>query len=130
MRRKVRNEQRGVRIFWWAVAGFAILSLLAWGGSKLASSVSRTSSPSGAAVSSSEPGKQAAPSAMSDTKTKLLAAQQYSDRKDYPLAEEIYKQVVAAEPNNVEALKGLASVLYREDKVDESAAILDRIPKN
>jgi hypothetical protein len=30
----------------------------------------------------------------------------------------------------VDALTGLASVLYREDKIEESAAVLDRIPKN
>ena len=92
--------------------------------------MSRASSGATGQTAAAEPGKPAPPPATADTKTKLLAAQQYSDRKDYPLAEDIYKQVVAAEPNNVEALKGLASVLYREDKVDESAAILDRIPKN
>ena len=52
------------------------------------------------------------------------------DRKEYVTAEDIYKQVVQAEPNNEEALKGLASVLYREDKIDESAAVLERLPKN
>jgi len=30
----------------------------------------------------------------------------------------------------VDAMKGLASVLYREDKIEESAAILDKLPKN
>jgi hypothetical protein len=65
-----------------------------------------------------------------DTKSKLDAAKQYMERKEYPTAEDIYKQVVSAEPNNVEALKGLASVLYREDKIEESAAVLDRLPKN
>lgn len=74
--------------------------------------------------------KSAAPAPGADTKTKLEAAKQYVDRKEYPLAEEIYKQVVQAEPNNEDALKGLASVLYREDKIEESTAILDRLPKN
>jgi thioredoxin-like negative regulator of GroEL len=45
------------------------------------------------------------------------------------MAEDIYKQVLKTEPNNVDALKGLASVLYREDKIEESAAILDKLPK-
>jgi len=31
--------------------------------------------------------------------------------------------------NNVEALTGLASVLYREDKDRESTTILDRLPR-
>ncbi len=78
--------------------------------------------------SSTEPFR-AAP-ANADTKTKLQAASQYTDRKDYSTAEDIYKQVLKSEPNNVEALKGLASVLYREDKIDESTAILDQIPRN
>ena len=30
---------------------------------------------------------------------------------------------------NVDAMKALASVLYREDKIEESAAILDKLPK-
>jgi cytochrome c-type biogenesis protein CcmH/NrfG len=60
----------------------------------------------------------------------MQAAQEYADRKDYAMAEDVYKQVIKTEPNNVEALKALASVLYRQDKIDESAAVLDRIPKD
>ena len=65
-----------------------------------------------------------------DTKTKLEAAAQYVERKEYASAEDIYRQVIDTEPQNVDALKGLASVLYREGKLEESAAILDRIPRN
>ena len=65
-----------------------------------------------------------------DSKAKLEAARQYTERKEYQTAEDLYKQVVQVEPNNVEALKGLASVLFREDKIEESTAVLDRIPKN
>jgi tetratricopeptide (TPR) repeat protein len=119
-------------MFWSIVAGISILSLVAWGGAKLASSGSKTPSgqTSGQTFSTPAPGAPAPPPSTADAKTKLLAAEQYSDRKDYSMAESIYRQIVADDPNNVEALKGLASVLYREDKVDESAAILDRIPKN
>jgi len=74
--------------------------------------------------------KRAPLPANADTKTKLQAAQQYSDSKDYAMAEDIYKHIVADDPGNVEALKGLASVLYREGKVDESADVLDKIPRN
>ena len=65
-----------------------------------------------------------------DTKTRMQAAADYVDRKEYSMAEDIYKQVLKAEPSNVDAMKGLASVLYREDKIEESAAILDKLPKN
>jgi DNA-binding NarL/FixJ family response regulator len=65
-----------------------------------------------------------------DTKTKLEAAELYVERKDYSMAENIYKEILQTEPNNVDAMKALASVLYREDKIEESAAILDKLPKN
>jgi tetratricopeptide (TPR) repeat protein len=65
-----------------------------------------------------------------DTTTKLEAAKQYLERREYATAEDIYKKVLAAEPNNADALTGLAAALYREDKIEESAAILDRLPKN
>jgi tetratricopeptide (TPR) repeat protein len=65
-----------------------------------------------------------------DIKTKLEAAGQDKDRKEYRSAEEVYKQVLRAEPGNEDALTGLASVLYREDKLEESAAVLERLPKN
>jgi DNA-binding NarL/FixJ family response regulator len=75
-------------------------------------------------------GKPAAVPAGADTKTRMQAAEQYVERKEYPMAEDIYKQVLQSEPNNVDALKALASVLYREDKIEESAAILDKLPRN
>ena len=83
-----------------------------------------------AIADASKPTAAPALAAGADTKTKLDAAKQYMDRKEYATAEDIYKQVVASEPKNVDALTGLASVLYREDKIEESAAVLDRIPKN
>ncbi|HVV46771.1 MAG TPA: response regulator [Bryobacteraceae bacterium] len=73
--------------------------------------------------------KAAPPSANADTKTKMEAAKQYADRKEYQTAEDIYKQVVQAEPNNEEAIKALASVQYREGKIEDSAATLDRLQK-
>lgn len=85
---------------------------------------------SAATVATNAPAKPSAPSANADTKTKMQAAEQYAERRDYSTAEDIYKQVLKAEPNNVDAMKALASVLYREDKIDESAAILDKLPRN
>jgi thioredoxin-like negative regulator of GroEL len=59
----------------------------------------------------------------------MQAAGEYTERKDYAMAEDLYKQVLKAEPNNIDAIKALASVLYREDKIDESAAMIDKLPK-
>ncbi len=130
MKRK-SSRSNPVKWFWIGVlilivGGYAVMKL-----SQRTSSAS-TAAPAvpGAADSAAPPPSVAAPAAGADTKTKLLAAGQYTDRKDYSTAEDIYKQVLKNEPKNVEALKGLASVLYREDKIDESTAILDQIPKN
>jgi thioredoxin-like negative regulator of GroEL len=101
---------------------------LAWVGIRIASKPPAPASDSGSA---SATGASAKPlSANADTKTKMQAAQECVDRKDYAVAEDIYKQVIKAEPGNTEALKALASVLYREDKIEESAAILDKLSKN
>ena len=70
------------------------------------------------------------PLAGADPKTRMEAAGRYKDRREYGTAERLYKQVLEAQPQNVDALKGLASVLYREDKIEESAAVLERLPKN
>jgi len=82
------------------------------------------------AIAAAAASKSAVPEFNADTRTKLDAAKQYVTRKEYTTAEDIYNQVVQAEPNNVEAIKGLASVYYREGKIEESAATLDRLPKN
>jgi DNA-binding NarL/FixJ family response regulator/TolA-binding protein len=116
----------------WFWIGVLILIVGGYGVIKLSQRASSVSSAPAAtsAGSAAPPPSLSAPPAGADTKTKLQAAGQYTDRKDYSTAEDIYKQVLKSEPNNVEALKGLASVLYREDKIDESTAILDRIPRN
>jgi thioredoxin-like negative regulator of GroEL len=69
------------------------------------------------------------PALSADRKTKVEAAKNYVDLKNYALAEDLYKQVLTTDPTSVEALQALASVLYREDKIEEAAAVLDRIPK-
>lgn len=133
LRRKLEKQPRIPKAVWSMLVAFVVLAVVVWGVAKLASSLGSVSSVPASApggVPSSDAAKVTPPAAGADTKTKLLAAQQYMDRKEYSVAENLYRQVVAADPENVDALKGLASVLYREDKVDESAEILDRIPKN
>ena len=119
------------KAFWIAVAAIAIIVVAVFQGPKLFSGKSTAPAPaaSASAPDNSGPAKLVAPPASADTKTKLQAAEQYTERKDYSMAEDIYKQVLKAEPNNVDAMKALASVLYREDKIEESAAILDKLPR-
>ncbi|MCU1326264.1 MAG: two component transcriptional regulator, LuxR family [Bryobacterales bacterium] len=67
---------------------------------------------------------------MADTTSRLKAAVEAVDRKDFSVAEDAFRSVLQAEPQNADAIKGLASVLFRQDKTDEAAAILDKMPKD
>lgn len=124
----------GPKIFW-AVAGVAILS---FGGYEVYSRTHGSADDSAVVTAGASDGpakaptakKAAPPPSSADTKTKMEAAKQYVDRKEYATGEDIYRQVVEAEPKNVEAIQALASVLYRENKIEESAAMLDRLPRN
>ena len=119
------------KIFWMVVAALIVIVVAAMQVPKLFKGA-KSPAPTVAAASggaASEPAKPAALPPGADTKTKLQAAAEYTDRKDYSMAEDIYKQVLKTEPNNVDAMKALASVLYREDKIEESAAILDKLPR-
>lgn len=131
VKRKSASRNKGVKIFWAAVAVVVLIALPTWffsGRSNSANPVA-TALP-GASSNAGSSGRPVPPPPQgADTRTKMQAAQEYADRKDYAMAEDVYKQVIKVEPNNVEALKALASVLYRQDKIDESAAIIDRIPK-
>jgi cytochrome c-type biogenesis protein CcmH/NrfG len=125
-----RKSSRSSAVKWFWI-GVVILIAGGYGVTKLSQRASPVSPAGAASAGSATPAPSlSAPPASADTKTKLQAASQYTDRKDYSTAEDIYKQVLKSEPKNVDALKGLASVLYREDKIDESTAILDQIPRN
>jgi len=134
---QVRDSRRKsgrsfVKVFWAAVAGVLVLTGWGLGLKKImtpGASSGDTASAAGAAAPSSGRANVTPPAPGADLKTKLSAAQDYMDRKDYSMAEDIYRQVLKTEPANTDVLKLLASVLYREDKIDESAAILDRLPK-
>ena len=144
--RRKSSRLSGPKIFWIAVAAIVIIYVAVFqvpklfrGGKSDTSAAAANAVPDGSASGGSAsggsasgslaPAKLVAPPAGADTKVKLQAAVEYTERKEYPMAEDIYKQVLKTEPNNVDALKGLASVLYREDKIEESAAILDKLPK-
>jgi DNA-binding NarL/FixJ family response regulator len=119
--------------FWIAIAAIVIVVVAGFQVSKLLSarqSANAASAARSAATGNPTPAAgPAIPPESADTSTKLEAAQTYIERKDFSMAEDIYKQVLKAQPNNVEALKALASVLYREDKIEESAAVLDKLPR-
>jgi DNA-binding NarL/FixJ family response regulator/predicted negative regulator of RcsB-dependent stress response len=136
MKRKSSSRNFPLKMIWLALGVLIVLGIVVVDLRRSSSSKHSTetapSSASSPATGAAAPASSAPtpPSANSDVKTKMDAAQQYSDRKEYSAAEDIYRQVIKADPNNVDALKALASVLYREDKIEESAAILDKLPKN
>jgi DNA-binding NarL/FixJ family response regulator len=132
--RRKSSRLSGPIIFWIAVAAVIVIWVAVFQVPKLFRG-HKADNPA-AANAGAQGGSAAAPASLvappppnADTKVKLQAAGDYTERKEYPMAEDIYKQVLKTEPNNVDALKGLASVLYREDKIEESAAILDKLPK-
>ena len=135
VQRRSSSRHKGVKIFWACVGAALVLASLIWFFTGRSNSADPVATAASGASSAPAPANGAAstkaslPPQGADTKTKMLAAEQYVERKDYAMAEDVYKQVIQAEPNNVDALKALASVLYRQDKIDEAAAILDRIPK-
>lgn len=54
----------------------------------------------------------------------LLAAEAAESLADYPSAEEAYRRLLKADPNNIETTAGLAHVLVRENKTDEAQTLL------
>lgn len=123
------SSRRTIKRMWMGIGLTVAIGLAIW---FVTSRVSRNpAKPTAGAVAagSSEASKLTPPPLTADPKLKLQAAQQYSEAKDYPMAEDLYKQVLDADPQNKDAIQGLASVYYREDKVSEAAALLDRLPK-
>jgi len=124
------------KIFWIAISVLAVIIVVgAFQLPKLLSHGTSSAPASGATAAAAVSGgaaspKVAPPPAGADTASRMKAAAQYADNKEYSLAENIYKEVLRAEPDNADARKALASVLYREDKIEESAAELEKLPRN
>jgi hypothetical protein len=123
--RRDRRKPRWPMAVWALVGGLAFSSLIGWGIRRyraLQSSGASTAlaSPSPLPASPLPPG--------ADAETRMKAARQYADRKDYKMAEIIYKEVLDSDPNNVEVLQALAKAQYNQSKFGEAAATLDRIP--
>jgi len=67
---------------------------------------------------------------LSDTATRIELAKVLTYDKKYPEAIEAYHQVLATDPNNIEAKIGLSEVLYWTGKSDEAAAVLKDVPED
>jgi DNA-binding NarL/FixJ family response regulator len=125
--RRRRSTSRGVLLIWGGIAALLVIAAIIYFGVRTPTEPGKPRVAGGTAASQANLAPVAKLPPGADTKTKMRTAQEYVDRKEYSAAEEIYKQVVQADPDNTDALRALASVFYREDKLAESAATLDKI---
>jgi tetratricopeptide (TPR) repeat protein len=58
----------------------------------------------------------------------MRMAADFAAEKDYAKAESTYRLILKSDPNNRDAIKELASVLFRQQRYDEAAAVLKSIP--
>ena len=70
------------------------------------------------------------PTAISDTATRLELAKVLTYDKRYAEAMEVYRQVLATEPENLEAKIGLSEVLYWTGNSEAAATTLKGIPED
>ena len=64
---------------------------------------------------------------LTDQSELLDQARAFAQKKDYAKAEDIYRSIIKTDPGNAEVKRLLASVLFRQDKIDESAKVLNSI---
>ncbi len=64
------------------------------------------------------------------TETPIDRARGLAKSKDYAKAEEQYRAILKGDPKNREVVLGLADVLYRQQKFEESAAVLKALSRN
>ncbi len=58
----------------------------------------------------------------------MRMAADFAADKNYSMAESTYRLILKSEPNNRQAIKELASVLFRQQRYDEAAAVLKTLP--
>jgi hypothetical protein len=58
----------------------------------------------------------------------MRMAADFAQEKDYVKAESTYRLILKSEPNNREAIKDLASVLFRQQRYEDAAAVLKTLP--
>jgi tetratricopeptide (TPR) repeat protein len=66
--------------------------------------------------------------AVSGTDLQMKNAASFAASKDYAAAENIYRTIIKNEPDNREAIKELASVLFKQQRYEDAAAVLKTLP--
>ncbi len=64
---------------------------------------------------------------LTDQSELLDQARAFSQKKELGKAEDIYRTILKGDPTNTEVKRLLASVLFREEKIEESAKIINSI---
>lgn len=65
---------------------------------------------------------------LSGVAAQLKNASDFAAEKNYAEAENIYRSVLKSESNNRDAIKGLADVLFKQQRYEEAAAALKTLP--
>ncbi len=60
----------------------------------------------------------------------LDQARNFSQKKEYSKAEDIYRTILKTDPGNTEVKRLLASALFRQDKIDDSVKVLNSIAED
>jgi uncharacterized coiled-coil protein SlyX len=69
-----------------------------------------------------------APAPLTGVAAQLKTASDFAAEKNYSEAEALYRTILKSETNNRDAIKGLADVLFKQQRYEEAAAILKTLP--
>jgi hypothetical protein len=127
-------RSNGLRKAAFAGGGLTLIAMVA-GGIELSGVLHKPAS------AHSVPGKVAAPitaAAGEALDTKKLAdqseildqARAFTQKRDYAKAEDLYRSILKSDPSNTEVKRLLASVLFRQEKIDESVKVLNSISED
>ena len=67
---------------------------------------------------------------LTDQSELLDKAREFTQKRDFAKAEEIYRQILTRDPSNTEVKRLLASALFRQEKIDESVKVLNSISED
>lgn len=67
---------------------------------------------------------------LSDQSDLLEQARGFAQKKDWAKAEDIYRTILKSDPNNSEVKRLLASALFHQDKIDESAKVINSLSED
>jgi hypothetical protein len=67
---------------------------------------------------------------LTDQSELLDHARAFSQKREYGKAEDVYRSILKSDPENTEVKRLLASALFRQEKIEESANVLSSISED